>query len=246
MKSTRLVMGSALLVLTLGLIRLAGAQSSALFDGLLQTINNSGVTTFNVDGDGDLGVVAIGAAGSVPADMDLEVRDPNPTFPTQFGAVFDVNASIGTVTIGSGTVSFPGQTGEIRLQDGLGDTLLQLEGGTGNIEQEVDNTAIANGNGAVKAWAKINADGSVFQCWKCNLDAGETQRLGEGFYEVDFDLGNTQARPRLAVIDSHTTVASTTFVVAVFGSSDTSTVGVRTRAVVSGDLSDAAFTVFIF
>ena len=49
-------------------------------------------------------------------------------------------------------------------------------------------------NGLVKAWAQIDADGTIVACWRCNTDPAETRRLGTGAYEVDF----TPLRPTSA------------------------------------------------
>lgn len=253
MHSSRTVVTALSLLLTLGLLRLAAAQSTLVEDGRIETTGDNGarslliVGPLNTFGGGGIpGALVLGSSGTSPSDMDLIVFDPSTAFDHAFEVALYFNSSSARMTLGSGSVSEPGDDGEILLLDGMGSSLLELDGGTGNIEQDVDNIAIANGNGAVKAWAKIDADGTVFQCWKCNLSAAQTRRLDEGDYEVDFELGNIQARPRLAIIDSHTTTAVTSFGVAVFGSSDTSTVRVRTRALSDGVLLDAAFTVFVF
>jgi hypothetical protein len=67
-----------------------------------------------------------------------------------------------------------------------------------------ESVAGVNGNGMVKAWARINADGTVASCWRCNQDTNETRRLAMGGYEVDFTPLSTdiRGRPRMAILDA--------------------------------------------
>ena len=59
-------------------------------------------------------------------------------------------------------------------------------------------------NGLVKAWAQINADGTIAACWRCNTDPAETGQTSLGDYEVDFTplATDISGRPRSATIDN--------------------------------------------
>jgi hypothetical protein len=58
------------------------------------------------------------------------------------------------------------------------------------------------GEGFVKGWARINADGTVASCYKCN--AANTFGLGAGQYQVDFSpvASSIVGRPRTATLDT--------------------------------------------
>ncbi len=64
---------------------------------------------------------------------------------------------------------------------------------------------LLNKEGNLKAWAMINADGTIESCWRCNTDALETQKTQTGVYEVDFTplATDISARPRLATPQIH-------------------------------------------
>ncbi len=51
-----------------------------------------------------------------------------------------------------------------------------------------------SGDGLVKAWARINADGKVDSCYRC--DPTGTKILGPGRFEVDFTPLSTDIRSR--------------------------------------------------
>ncbi|MGH8583327.1 MAG: hypothetical protein ACREWG_11195 [Gammaproteobacteria bacterium] len=71
-----------------------------------------------------------------------------------------------------------------------------------NLRLRGDTTNPLSGNGIVKAWARINANGTVESCYRC--DPFDTQRLNEGDYEVSFRplATDIRGRPRLATIDT--------------------------------------------
>lgn len=193
---------TGLWILTLLCATAMAAQETRLGNGIVETINANNVTSIQLDGDGKLPAdhVRIGSAGSVPADVDLIVVDPSSTFAFN-EPVFMIDASLGALTLGSGSAESEGEDGEIFVEDGLGTTTFQVEGSTGNTTQ------ILSGNGLIKAWAKINADGSVHSCWNCNSDPAETRSVPVGSggpYEVDFTLGDISTRPYLVVVGSHT------------------------------------------
>ena len=48
---------------------------------------------------------------------------------------------------------------------------VKLDGDTGTASNSL------SGDGLVKAWAMINADGTVHECYRCNKDPAETRKL---------------------------------------------------------------------
>ena len=74
---------------------------------------------------------------------------------------------------------------------------VKLDGDTGTASNSL------SGDGLVKAWAMINADGTVHECYRCNKDPAETRKLGVSIYEVDFEplSTNIRDRPRTVVGD---------------------------------------------
>jgi hypothetical protein len=78
-----------------------------------------------------------------------------------------------------------GTSARLRLRNENGDDAIELDAGTAN-----------------KAWANMNADGTIAACWRCNTDPAETLRTATGVYEVDFTPLATDitGRPRSAVI----------------------------------------------
>jgi hypothetical protein len=90
----------------------------------------------------------------------------------------------------------------LQVKDAFNTTAVRLDGRSGNVTNLFSNDQ-NEGNGLVKAWAQINADGTIFACWRCNKDPNETRRLGAGTYEVDFTPLSTDifARPRSATVN---------------------------------------------
>jgi hypothetical protein len=97
-----------------------------------------------------------------------------------------------------------GTDARLRLRNEDGDDAIELDAGTANVTNLFSNEEDES-NGLVKAWAQINADGSVEACWLC--DPAETGLAGGGGYEVDFTPLATDitGRPRSATIDVHIT-----------------------------------------
>lgn len=200
--------GAAGLLTALALTTSAGAQSGVVMgteEELLHLLDNGGgiAVDFNVDDVNLTQAIVIGRADTLgfnEMDIDLVLIDNDSTLSNGDASVF-FNSSDASLRLGSGSAAEPGRDGDLFVEDGLGITTIQINGDSGNIVQEIDNIgAVTNfdGNGAVKAWAIIDADGTVIRCWNCNTNASETQRLSEGKYEVDFTIGNIDKRPVLA------------------------------------------------
>jgi hypothetical protein len=104
------------------------------------------------------------------------------------------------------------------------------------------------GNGMLKAWARINADGTVASCWRCNTVPTETQSLpGTGTYEVDFTPVGTDisGRPRMAVLDNLGTGSTSGSISLADRAGDPSSVYVVTLDT-TGGAADRPFVLIIF
>ena len=221
--------------------------------------------------EAESGAVQVGRGGSVDqrSDTDLIVYDPNGTLTE---AAFHFNASLSDLRIGSGSSVDPGDDGDIRLEDGFGLLTVALDGATGLLtlgtsgqdgDLRVTDSANATGlqldgqsgnltnslggNGVVKAWARINSNGSVHSCYRCNVASSETQSTGVGSYEVDFTPLATDitSRPRSAILDRHSTGITEGQVSLADRAGDLSSVFVRTTSS-DGTNLDIAFTLIIY
>ena len=69
-----------------------------------------------------------------------------------------------------------GSTGDarLRLRDDVNVNGVNLRATTGNVINLFSNEE--QSNGLVKAWAQINANGTIVACWRCNTDPTETRR----------------------------------------------------------------------
>lgn len=157
----------------------------------------------------------------------------------------DVTAQIdgagGNLFLGSGSEANPSADGDIQLEDGQGDVTIHLDGETGNLYQDTFFSA-DEGNGAVKAWARINSDGTIFNCWRCDTDPAQTMRVGSGVYLVAFDVGaNIDPRPKLATLIDNLTANS----IGVLPGDDPLSVTVIARQS-NGTPVDSTFYVFLF
>jgi hypothetical protein len=108
----------------------------------------------------------------------------------------DIKASI--------TLEEAAKNARLRVSNDLGDNAVELNGNHANATNLFSNDA-ADSNGLVKAWAQINADGTIAACWRCNTDIAETRLSTVGNYEVDFTplAPDISGRPRSATIDIH-------------------------------------------
>ena len=217
------MLGVAVVVLA---SKAATAANFTLEGGTLavRTTNAPEALVFEADGASVVRSVRVGRGGGAATneDTDLLVIDPDFSLVTT-EPVMQMNASTGTLVLGSGDGATAGESGELYIENGSGTTnvwvfgtgqaylgntgssgtlyldngtaswnSIVLAGSTGNVTNQL------GGNGLVKAWARINADGTVASCWRCNLEADET-RLISGFtgsYEVDFTPVGTDIRDR--------------------------------------------------
>ena len=92
-----------------------------------------------------------------------------------------------------------GNDGDFTVRAADGSLGVKFDGDTGTVSNRFA------GDGLVKGWARINADGTVHSCYRCNKneDSIETQKLDVSIYEVDFTplALDIRDRPRTVVGD---------------------------------------------
>jgi hypothetical protein len=135
--------------------------------------------------------------------------------------------------------------GRLRVESG-DRTAVELRGSTANVTNLFSNDEDES-NGLVKAWAKINADGSIAACWRCNTDASETLRTGTGLYSVDFTplAPDITGRPRSATVSGVSATPLATIRMA-DTAGDASSVNVATNNPTTGAFANAPFVVLIY
>ncbi len=145
----------------------------SIHEGAVETYDSDGVRMGRLSRNYlDLGSVGGGGAGG---DGQIYLLD---------GATGNTIIRLDAVT-GDATLGGLGADGDLIVKDSLGIPTLSVDGDTGTISN------ILSGNGLVKAWAEISADGSIVRCWRCNTDTAQTRSISTGTYEVDFTpLGN--------------------------------------------------------
>lgn len=243
--------------------------------GVRSAVNLNAIV-FKADAQSTVRSVQVGSGGSATTneDTDLLVMDPDFTASVT-EPVMQMNASTGTLILGSGDASNNGESGELYIDNGAGTTNVWLfgtgqaylgnTGSSGTLYLD-DGTATwtsivlsgttgtisssqVNGNGIVKAWALINADGTVASCYHCNTNTAET-RLISGFtgsYEVDFTpiATDIRSRPWTCSVGNSSTFSAIGQIGCVQRSGDASSIFVETRDT-TGAASNIAFTVVVY
>ncbi len=140
----------------------ANAQAVILdtSDVLVENSSGENLVTLGSGGDLDLGI-------AMATNGDLRI----------FSNAGDVVALLDRADLTVGGIN---EDGDIFVTDDAGVTTIQLDGDTGTI------TNGPEGNGLVKAWARINADGTIASCWNCSPQPTLTNRISTGSYEVGF------------------------------------------------------------
>lgn len=156
------------------------------------------------------------------------------------GHLVTVNLSglYGAIYLGSDS-----EDGDIILMDSSPvQTSIAMDGQTGNATNQLD------GNGFVKGWARINSDGTVLSCWRCDPDPSKTFRSSAGIYNVSFAgiASDIRSRPKAATLDSHDPSGQVLTFICVSEGFNNSSVLVKTTDHVSADFSDRAFNVFVY
>jgi len=138
--------------------------------------------------------------------------------------------------------------GRLRVRDADGTTAVELRGDNGSVTNHFANDPSLS-NGLIKAWAAINADGTIAACWRCNRDPAETQKLNLGSYEIDFTPLATDitGRPRMATVAGNGAMPQATIrAVDRTTPPDDSTVHIFTENPATGDRVDAPFILIIY
>jgi len=200
-------------------------------DGDLNLRNGtSGLLAITLDG-----TTADAVFGGGNQDGDIILRDTDGTTTT-----ISLDGQLGFIQLGS-----PNEDGDLRLFDNSPENALSinLDGATGNVSNQLV------GNGLVKAWAKINANGTIAACYRCNTSTTQTRRLSTGNYEVDFTpVGASIATRVVLCSNGHMSTvggpaSSSIYCVQVSG--DPSSVRVDTENE-NGNNTDSTFTVVVF
>jgi hypothetical protein len=140
-----------------------------------------------------------------------------------------------------------GLHGRLQIRDADNANALDLNGASATVTNLFSNLENES-NGLVKAWAVINPNGAVIACWRCNLSAAQTQRLGTGNYEVDFTplATDIRGRPRLTAPDGSDSFGSFVVIRSADRFGDESSVQVLTNQANTGAFVDSAFTLVIY
>jgi hypothetical protein len=135
--------------------------------------------------------------------------------------------------------------GRLRIRDDAKVTGVDLRD-NGNVTNLFDNNQNRS-NGLVKAWAEINADGSVANCWRCDKASGATFRVQTGVYQVDFTPLNTDitGRPRSVTVSGDGNVPLAAIRTADHPT-DASALNVGTNNPTTGAALDAPFILIIY
>jgi hypothetical protein len=140
-----------------------------------------------------------------------------------------------------------GKDGRLQVKNADNETAVKLDSITSNVTNRFENNS-ATSNGLVKAWARINPDGTIDACWRCNTDPNETRLFGPGLYEVDFTPLSTdiRGRPRAVTLDGSNVVPSFVVIRSFDDEADPSSVPVLVHQASTGATTTTAFTLFIY
>jgi hypothetical protein len=135
-----------------------------------------------------------------------------------------------------------GYAGYFALDNGTSSwSSITLAGSTGNLTNQFA------GNGLVKAWSRINADGTVASCYRCDASIAETRSLGTGVYEVDFTPVGTDisSRPWSCSLGTGAVFGAIGQIGCVQRSGDPSSLFVDIRST-TGVATNVAYTVVVY
>ncbi len=157
--------------------------------------------------------LTLGATGD---DGDIVLKDS-----INNATTISMDGSFGQITLGGAGST---EDGDLTVLDNDGTSSIILDGSSGNVTNQI------GGNGLIKAWARINSDGTVASCFRCNQSTAETRKLSTGSYEVDFTIAtDITSRPLGAIVDHHGYSVSFGTAQVGYRSGDTSSVWVITR-----------------
>ncbi len=198
------------------------------------TVKESSTNRTNFSVDGDTATVTVGAHGALGDAGQIYIRDDDGVSNNLW-----LRGNFADFNMGS-TVS--GQDGDISLSNGTSSSVaLDLEGSSGSISN------IITGNGVVKAWAQINADGTVNSCHRCNASITQTNNISTGTYEVDFVIStDISARPVVCSAGITASLGTSAYQINCVGrSGDPSSIFVITKTAL-GINTNSSFTAVVF
>jgi hypothetical protein len=185
------------------------------------------------------------SAGALVFGLTLGVSSP----PAEAGKVcnrlgLSDNCVKGSDVKGRFDLEQDGKNARLRVRNEDGDNAVELDAKRGNVTNLFSDDEDES-NGLVKAWARIDADGSVDACWRC--DKGETGRTSTGIYKVDFTPLATDitGRPRSATISGAGAVPPAVIRIADIAG-DASALNVATNNSATGALTNAPFVLIIY
>ncbi len=185
----------------------------------LEVKNANGVPAFSVDAGGSQ-TTAIGTLRLIDLGSSLSVELNG----------FDGNAILG----GSGA------DGDVILLDSTGlNTTVHIDGTTATA------TNALAGNGFVKGWARMKADGTLLSCYNCDSDPLKTLRTALGTYYVDFSpiASDISTRPRMAVLDKFDLTVSGVDTITL---TDDNTGDPSRIRIFTGPAQDHSFTIMVY
>jgi len=165
-------------LLTLG----SGTDANPGDDGDIWVEAGNGSTSVNIDGAGANMTLGYGSAATPGNAGDILLRDRKGFITTR------LEGENGWLRLGAGGGAV--EDGDISVYNNKGAETVRIDGQTGTVTNNL------SGGGLVKAWAKINADGSIADCWRCNTNPTLTKRTGRGWYDVSFTPLATDIRSR--------------------------------------------------
>jgi hypothetical protein len=219
-------------------IELSGGQTARMFAGgdiFLGGNAWTGEIYLNTGGNLQVGswIASTITLGNTGDDGDIFLRDS-----INNATTISMDGASGGITLGSSAST---EDGDIQIHDNDGSVSIALDGASGNVSNQF------GGNGLIKAWARINSNGTVASCWRCNTSASYTYSYTAGFYYVDFNFTtDITSRPLSAVIDSHSvgTIYHGNIQLG-YKTGDASSVWVRTSSE-SGAAENKPFTLFVY
>ncbi len=162
-----------------------------------------------------------------------------------FSGTWHINNSINFSTVrlmgqtGTVDIGTSGTAGDLTLRDSSADTNITLDGETGTA------TNWLNGNGFVKGWARMKADGTLLSCYNCDSDPLKTLRTALGTYYVDFSpiASDISTRPRMAVLDKFDLTVSGVDTITL---TDDNTGDPSRIRIFTGPAQDHSFTIMVY
>lgn len=169
--------------------------------------------------------------GELSREGILLLRDNDGTTTT-----LELDGRFGAVFLGGA-----GEDGDVVVADDSGNTTIRLNGDPADLTNAIE------GNGLLKAWAKVSSGGAIVSCYRCDPGQSFSPEFAE--YQVDFGplaVADIRSRPRTAILDSHVDTFLETGGISLSDSATSNTaIYVRTYNTM-GNPTDKGFTLFVY